>query len=219
MLNEKKIPVIPTLFHNNNFTSNFKEKNKLFNEYFYEEYSLIQNKSTTPSVFTPLTHNLLSSFQFTADDIKSIINKLDPNKAHGHDTISIRMIKLCGGSVYKPLEMIFKSSINQDIFPAERKKADVVPVYKKGNHQCVKNYRSVSLLPVFSKIFERLFCNAMFKHFLDNNLISSNQSGFKPGDSCINQLIAITHDIIKDFHDGLEIRGVLLDISKGFDKI
>ena len=50
----------------------------------------------------------------------------------------------------------------------------------------------------------------MFKHFLDNNLISSNQSGFKPGDSCINRLIAITHKLFKCFDDGLEIRGFFL---------
>ena len=149
---------------------------------------MIQNKSTIPSVFKPLTHNLLTSFQFTCDDIKSIINKWDPNKAHGHDMISIYMIMWCGDTVYKPLEIIFKSCLNQGIFPAEWKKANVVPVYKKGDHQCVENYRPVFLLPVFSKIFERLIYNTIFKHFLDNNLISSNQSGFKPDDSCINQL-------------------------------
>ena len=59
----------------------------------------------------------------------------------------------------------------------------------------------------------------MFKYFLDNSLVSSNQSGFKPGDSCINQLIAITHNIFKGLHDGLEITGVFLDISKAFDKV
>ena len=94
-----------------------------------------------------------------------------------------------------------------------------MPLYKKGEHQCVKNYRPVFLLPEFSKIFERLIYNAMFKHFLDNNLISSNQSGFKPGDSCINHFIAIIHDIFRGFGDGLEIRGVFLDISKAFDKL
>ena len=71
-----------------------------------------------------------------------------------------------------------------------------MPMYKIGDHQCVKNYRPVSLLPVFSKIFERLIYNAIFKHFLDNNLISSNQSGLKPGDSSINQLIAVTHEVL-----------------------
>ena len=128
------------------------------------------------------------------------------------------MIKLCGDSICKPLEIIFKSCLNQEIFPAEWKKANVVPVYKKGDHQCVKNYRPVSLFQVFSKIFERLIYNAMFKHFLDDNIISSKQSDFKPGDSCINQLIEITHDIFKGFDDGLEERGVL-DISKAFDKV
>ena len=74
-------------------------------------------------------------FQFTTDDIKSIINKLDPNKAHSHDMISIRMIKLCGDFIYKPLEMIFKSCLNQGIFPVEWIKANVVSVYEKGDHQ------------------------------------------------------------------------------------
>ena len=59
----------------------------------------------------------------------------------------------------------------------------------------------------------------MFKFFTSNNLISPNQSGFKPGDSCINQLLSITHEIYKSFDDGLEVRGVFLDISKAFDKV
>ena len=58
----------------------------------------------------------------------------------------------------------------------------------------------------------------MFKHFLDNNCISSDQSGFKPGDSCINLLVAITH-VFKGFDDGLEVRGGVLYISKAFDKV
>ena len=59
----------------------------------------------------------------------------------------------------------------------------------------------------------------MFKFFIENELISPNQSGFKPGDSCINQLLAITHEIYKSFDDGFEVGGVFLDISKTFDKV
>ena len=59
----------------------------------------------------------------------------------------------------------------------------------------------------------------MFKFFIENELISPNQSGFKPGDSCINQLLAITHEIYKSFDDEFEVRGVFLDISKAFDKV
>ena len=50
-------------------------------------------------------------------------------------------------------------------------------------------------------------------------IISQNQSGFKRGDSCINQLISITHDILNSLDEGLEVRGVFLDISKAFDKV
>ena len=59
----------------------------------------------------------------------------------------------------------------------------------------------------------------MFSFFIENDLISLNQSGFKPGDSCINQLLSITHEIYKSFDDGWEVRGVFLDISKAFDKV
>ena len=59
----------------------------------------------------------------------------------------------------------------------------------------------------------------MFTFFTSNNLISPNQPGFKPGDSCISQLLSITHEIHKSFDGGLEVRGVLLDISKAFNKV
>ena len=76
-----------------------------------------------------------------------------------------------------------------------RKKANVVPVHKKGETQNLKKYRPVSLLSVAGKLFERILYNNMYELFTENNLISPNQSGFKPGDSCINQLLSITHEI------------------------
>ena len=59
----------------------------------------------------------------------------------------------------------------------------------------------------------------MFKFFLENEHISPNQSGFKPGDSCINQILAIIHETYKSFDDGFEGRGIFLDISKAFNKV
>ena len=75
----------------------------------------------------------------------------------------------------------------QGKFPHEWKNANVVPVHKKGNKQSLKNYRPISLLPVCSKIFERLVYNEMFTSFTENNLIPPSQSGFRPRDSCVNQ--------------------------------
>ena len=101
----------------------------------------------------------------------------------------------------------------------EKSCVSVVPIHKKGDKQTLKNYRPVSLLPIYSKIFERLLYNEMFGFLLDKDLISADQSGFKPGDSCINQLLSITHNIYKSFDDDYEVRGVFLNISKAFDKV
>ena len=60
--------------------------------------------------------------------------------------------------------------------------------------------------------------NEMFKFFIENELLLANQFGFKPGDSCVNQLVSITHEIYKSFDEGFKFRGVFLDISKAFDK-
>ena len=59
----------------------------------------------------------------------------------------------------------------------------------------------------------------LYKFLNENNLLSSNHSGFRPGDSCINQLVSITHKIYQSFGNDLEVRGVFLDISKAFDKV
>ena len=64
----------------------------------------------------------------------------------------------------------------------------------------------------------RLLYDRMFELFTENNLISDNQSGFKPGDSCINQLLSIIYEIYQSFDNNLEVRAVFLDISKAFDK-
>ena len=133
--------------------------------------------------------------------------------------INIRMLKICDKSICKPLELIFQSCIKHGKFPNEWKMANVVPVHKKSDKQILKNYWPVSLLPICGKVFERLIYNSLFEYFIENDLISPNQSGFKPGDSCTNQLISITHEIYQSFDDGFEVRGVFLDISKAFDKV
>ena len=119
----------------------------------------------------------------------------------------------------KLLELIFKSCLENGKFPNDWKKANVVPVHKRNNKQLIENYRPISLLPVCGKILERVIYNKMFEFFTENELISHNQSGFKPGDSCISQLLCITHNIYQSLDDGLETRAVFLDISKAFDKV
>ena len=95
----------------------------------------------------------------------------------------------------------------------------MVPIHKRDDKQNVKNYQPVSLLPIFGKIFERLMYNEIYSFFIENDLISSKQSGFKQADSSINQLLSIIHDIYESLDQGYEVRGVFLDISKEFGKV
>ena len=69
----------------------------------------------------------------------------------------------------------------------------------------MNDYRLISLLPVAGETYERIMYNNMYELFIENNLISPNQSGFIPGGLCINLLLPITHEIYKSFDDGLKV--------------
>ena len=95
------------------------------------------------------------------------------------------------------------------------------PVHKKDNKQIINNYRPISLLPIFAKVFEKIIFQNLYNHLVSNNLITNNQSGFRPGDSVTNQLTYLVNEIVKSFdcNENLEVRSVYLDMSKAFDKV
>ena len=96
-----------------------------------------------------------------------------------------------------------------------------MPVYKKNDNQIIQNYWPISLLLIFGKIFEKFVFNRIYNYLLNERLLNTNQSGFCPSDSCINQLLPITHEIFESFdcNPSLEVRSVSLDISKSFDRV
>ena len=123
------------------------------------------------------------------------------------------MTKACGNSISLPLKLIFKSMINEGVFPEDWKNSNVVPIHEKESKNLIKNYRPISLLSILSKIFERLVFNALFNIIVQKKL-------FIPGDSCVSQLLSTTHEIYRSFdcHPPADIRGTFLDISKAFTK-
>ena len=134
-LNNRKIPVIPPLFHNNKFVINFKEKAELCNYFIANQCSLIKNDSKLPPRLHFLTDKRLSTVKFVNTDILKIIQNFNPSKAHGHDKISIRMLKICGNSLCcRPLELIFNDCLVNGIFSSVWKKGNIVPVHKKNEN-------------------------------------------------------------------------------------
>ena len=175
--------------------------------FFSKQCSLIKVTVNSPRLHL-LTDKCLSTVKFVNTDILKIIQNLNPNKTRGHDKISIRVLKICGNSMCRSLELIFNDCLANGIFPSDWKKGNIVPVHKKNDKRRLNNYRPISLLPICSKTFQRLIFNEMFGFFNESDLISQYQSGFKPGDSCINQLLSITHEIYQSFDEGFDVCSV-----------
>ena len=218
---DKKIPIIPPLLVNDKYVSDFKTKADLFNIHFSNQCSLIENTSCLPQGPIPVANHFLNSIEINGDQILKSIRSLDVNKSHGFDQISARMLKICDVSIVKPLQLIFDKSLKEGVFPVLWKKANVTPIHKKGDKHDLKNYRPISVLPICGKIFEKILYNNIYHFFQENNILDVNQSGFRAVDSCINQLISITHNIFRliDTNPSLKVSGIFLDMSKAFDKV
>ena len=131
------------------------------------------------------------------------------------------MIKICDKLLLEPLIILFKNSTKSSHYPDIWKRSNIIPVHKKNDKQLVINYRPISLLPIFGKSFEKIIFNKIYCFLIEEKLLNPNQSGFRQSDSCINQLLAITHEIFEAFdcNPPLEVRTVFLDISKAFEKV
>ena len=129
------------------------------------------------------------------------------------------ILKICADCITSPLCKIINRSFSQGVFPSLWKFANVLPLFKKGDRQHKINYRPVSLLTSLSKICEKIVFFRLYNFLLDIKCLNPFQSGFRPGDSTVNQLIFITHKIYEALEQGKEVRMVFLDISKAFDKV
>ena len=130
VLNKVKIPMIPPLLENGLFVTDFTEKAQIFNDYFILQCTTINTGSEIPQD-DPVTTTLISHFVISEEKILNIIRSLNPNKAHGWDEISVRMIKLSDASLVLPLKIIFTNCLRSGLFPEIWKYANVVPVHKK----------------------------------------------------------------------------------------
>ena len=220
VMNKCRAPKIPPLLVNNMFILNCNEKAKLFNDFFSKQCMPIITSSVLPPL-NYLTDNRIDHIEIQCDEILSLIRNLNPNMATVSDGISGQMLLLCDNSVVLPLKIVFQNILVASTYPVMWKLANVIPIFKKGDKQSINNYRPISLLPICGKMFEKIIFNNLYKYLNTNNLITKNQSGFRPCDSTTNQLLYLVNEIHKAFDDpkSLEVRAVFLDISKAFDKV
>ena len=138
----------------------------------------------------------IANLDITTTGVERLLARLDPNKASGPDNISCRILKELAVELAPALTAIFNQSIDSGSLPTEWTKANVTPIYKKGNKNQAENYRPVSLTCVACKVLEHIICSHMHKHLEQHDILTSLQHGFRSRQSCETQLLVTLFDLL-----------------------
>ncbi len=198
------------------------DKAKVFNSYFCSIFTK-ENLSNLTS-----RRNLLQASWSTAsisdviideDSVSEVLGRIDPSKACGPDEIPGRLLKEGAPWLVEPLTKLFNMSLQSGCLPTDWRRANVTPMFKKGNKHSPANYRPISLTSLVVKCLERLV-HARIMEFLDvNNKLNRYQHGFRSGHSCQTQLLATTHEWARSLDKRASTHVIYLDFSKAFDSV
>ena len=170
------------------------------------------------SYLEPTDHSF--SLQIPSVDIVcNILSKIDEKKATGLDMIPSKLLKMAANIVAPSLTSIFSKSILTGIYSDDWKTAKVTPLFKKGIKSDPNNYRPISVIPIVSKVFERIVYNQLFYYLDDNKLLLGCQSGFRSLHSTLTALPEATNAWSVNIDNGLLNGVVFIDLTKAFDTI
>ena len=153
------------------------------------------------------------------EEISKIIDSLDNNKSLGPNSIPVFMLKSLSPFFSHQLSKIVNLSFITGIFPDLCKVAKVIPIFKEENELLCENYRPISLLPIYSKIFEKVIYTRMYTFLTNNKLIYERQFGFRSQHSSKHALISLTERLKSKLDNGEYTAGIFLDLQKAFDTV
>lgn len=137
----------------------------------------------------------------------------------GPDLIHPRVLKQLARVVAPILTVIFNKSLHSAEVPEDWKKANVAPIFKKGERYNAENYRPISLTCIASKIMEHILTKHIMKHLESNNILYKLQHGFRAKRSTETQLLTFVHDLYKNLHNNMQTDVIIMDFAKAFDKV
>ena len=206
---------------NGQYISNSNTIANSFNNYFINVgNSLARSIQSDNDPLLYLQTNIKSIYIPELDkiEIKSTISSMN-NSSSGYDELPASIMKQCIDSYIEPLTLLINKSIQQGVFPVELKIARIIPLYKGENNQLIHNYRPISVLPFFSKIFEKIVYKYVVDFLDDNNIFYQYQFGFRKHHSTSHAIITLVERVTKALDTGKYIVGVFLDLKKAFDTV
>ena len=165
------------------------------------------------------TNEELTNVQFSEEIVSKLLEKVKESKSQGTDSIHPKFIKETAKYLAKPVNIIFRKSMEQGKLPDVWKQANVTPIHKKGPRHDVSNYRPISLTSILCKIMERIIRDAIMEHMEANRLFTKHQHGFRKGYSCVTQLIEVLDQWTEELDNHNCIDTIYLDFQKAFDTV
>ena len=165
-----------------------------------------------------------SNYSFTLNEthcgvVHRLVSSLRVDKATGLDGISARLLKEACPEIVPSLTHIINLFIRCGYFPDEWKISKVLPLYKEDIKSDPNNYRPISILPVVSKIIEKVIFKQLYEYLTHNNLLTVSQHGFRPMHSTLTALLEATNNWYLNIDDGLINSVLFLDLKKAFDTV
>ena len=185
-----------------NLAEKIPKSKKKFNEY--------KNPSTNFSFYmTPTDHY----------EIEKTIKSMKSKRSTGHDNLNSILIKAIVKNISLPLSMIINKSMQTGIVPEKTKIAKITPIYKSKNEKLFENHRPVSLLPVLSKVMEKIIHKRLYNYMACHNLLFKGQYGFRNNCSTIDAITEFSANVLFGFDSRKYTLSTFLDLSKAFDTI
>ena len=194
-------------------SSDTKVKADMFNKFFFNQFS----EGSNYDINTCFQSDNNFDIDFNTDKVRDILRNIDCNKAQGPDNIHGVILKTCANSLAWPLSILFQLIYNTGILPAEWKRANIVPVFKKGVKENIENYRPISLTCISAKFMERIIYDGLFSR--THHLIDSRQNGFLKNNSCTVNLTTLIESLSTNLLQYLPTDIIYFDFAKAIDTV
>ena len=208
----------PLAKEHGNHTNDENEMATILNNFFASVFTEEDCLSAQP-LEVRRTEKILGGIPIVESDVLHTIEKIKVNKTPGPDKISPRILKEVKHQISKPLSILFNKSLTVGKVPSDWKRANVTPIFKKGDKSQPGNYRPISLTSVVCKLMETIIRDNMVKFFEVNKIINNSQHGFRSKRSCLTNLLDFFHYIFDVYDESRSVDVIYLDFQKAFDKV